>query len=88
MNSFLARAVAVLNGVIAVILIIAGAVVGVASQNAFGLIFGIIVGFVAALVLCGVLALVTEIHAELIRIRIALERTGGERPSASMTMPT
>jgi hypothetical protein len=82
MNSFLARAVAVLNGVIAAILIIAGAVIGVASKNALGLIFGVIVGFVAALVLCGVLALVTEIHAELIKIRMALERTGGVRPSA------
>jgi hypothetical protein len=81
-NHFLARAVAVLNGLIAIILIGVGAFVGVFSRNPLGLILGVMAGFIAALVLCGILALAIQIHAELIKIRVALERAGRERSSA------
>jgi len=81
-NHFLARAVAVLNGLIAIILIGIGTFVGAFSRNPLGLVLGAIAGFIAALVLCGVLALAIQIHAELLKIRVALERGRTERPSA------
>ena len=79
MNHFLARAVAVSNGLIAIILIGLGGFVGLFSRSPLGLILGVIAGFIAALVFCGVLALAIQIHAELIKIRLALERAGRER---------
>jgi hypothetical protein len=74
-NKFLARAVGFLNGALAIILVVAGALFGGATGQAFGFVFGLTIGFVVALVACGLLALVIDMHNELIKIRMALERT-------------
>ena len=82
MNRFLAGAVGVLNGAIAIILIVAGGVVGGATNNIFGFVLGITAGFIVALIACGLLALVIDMHSELTKIRMALERTAVVRSSA------
>jgi hypothetical protein len=82
LNKFLARAVGFLNGVLAIILVVGGAWFGATTGQAFGFVFGLTIGFVAALVACGLLALVIDIHSELIKIRMALERTAVVRNSA------
>ena len=71
----MAGAVGFLNGALAIILVVAGALFGGATGHAFGVVFGLIIGFVVALVACGLLALVIDLRNELIKIRVALERT-------------
>jgi hypothetical protein len=75
MNKVLAGAIRFLNGFIAIILVIVGAVVGATfpqGSPTYALI-GAIVGFVIALLACGLLALFIEIRTELIKIREVLE---------------
>ena len=76
MNRLLAGTVRLLNGFLAVALVIIGLVAGAGtSQNsAAGALLGAIIGFIVALLACGMLALFIEMRTELIRIRTALER--------------
>jgi hypothetical protein len=66
----------ILNGFIAVIIVIGSAIIG-SALGPSGFVAGLIVGLVVAALVCGLIAIFTEMHAELIRIRIALE----QRPS-------
>ncbi len=75
MNRLLAGTVRFLNGLLGIILVIAGAVVGTAFSHAFGFVLGGLLGLILAAIVCGFLALVIEIRSELVRIREALERT-------------
>ena len=77
MNRLLAGAVRFLNGFLAVALIVIGLVAGsVSSQSsAAGALVGAIIGFVVALLACGMLALFIEMRTELIKIRMAVERS-------------
>jgi DNA integrity scanning protein DisA with diadenylate cyclase activity len=84
MNRLLAGTVRFLNGLLAIILVIAGAVVGSVYSHALGFVLGGISGLVLAAIICGFLALVIEIRSELVRIREALERINtrpGEMPT-------
>jgi hypothetical protein len=75
MNRLLAGAIRFLNGFLAIIFVIVGAVAGATfpqGSPTYALI-GAIVGFVVALLACGLLALFIEIRTELIKIREALE---------------
>lgn len=74
MNRILAGAVRFLNGFLALIFVMIGAVSGLyypqgSIENA---IIGTIIGFVVALLACGLLALFIEIRSELIKIRETL----------------
>jgi hypothetical protein len=75
MNRLLAGTVRFLNGLLAIVLVVAGAVVGSAFIHAVGFIVGGILGLILAAIICGFLALVIEIRSELVRIREALERS-------------
>jgi uncharacterized membrane protein len=80
MNRLLSGTVGFLNGLLAIILVIGGAVSGTAFTHAVvGFIVGGIIGLILAAIICGFLALVIEIRSELVRIREALER-GNSRP--------
>jgi hypothetical protein len=79
MNRLLAETVGVLNGLLAIVLIIIGMVVGAASTDfqrigIAGALLGGVIGFAVALFSCGLLALFIEMRSELIRIRTAVER--------------
>jgi uncharacterized membrane protein len=79
MNRILARAVGLLNGLLAIIIILVGAILGAVSiHNVVGFVVGGILGFIAAVIMCGVIALAIEIDSELIRIRETLERSDRE----------
>jgi uncharacterized membrane protein YraQ (UPF0718 family) len=77
MNRLLAGTVRLLNGFLAVALIVIGLVAGAASsQNSTaGALLGSIIGFIVALLACGMLALFIEMRTELIKIRMAVERS-------------
>ncbi len=76
MNRLLSGTVGFLNGLLAIIVVIGGAVVGTAFMHAVvGFVVGGILGLIAAAIICGFLALVIEIRTELVRIREALERS-------------
>jgi hypothetical protein len=76
-NQLLARAIGVLNALLAIILVIIGGFVGTdVLGHSGGAVIGAIAGFIVALVACGMVALVIEIHAELRRIRVVLEQRG------------
>lgn len=79
MNRILAEGVRLLNGFIAILLVVLGAVGGaVGAQTAggsgAGAVMGAILGFLLAVVICGILATFIEIRSELVAIRQALSR--------------
>ena len=83
MNHLLAHFVGVLNVVIAIGFIAAGAIGGFEAfeggyilNNIVGLVVGLVMGLLVALLVCGLVALLVEIHNELTKIRAALERSG------------
>jgi hypothetical protein len=78
MNAFLAGIVGVLNGLLALLIILGVAVIGAdqVGGGGVGLFLGLIVGIISAGVVCGLLAIFIEIRRELVKIRIALT----ERP--------
>jgi hypothetical protein len=81
MNKFLAEILGFLNGLLALLIILSGAAIGVtqvggSGAGLFGLFFGLIGGIVTAGIVCGLLAIFIEIRSELIKIRIELT----ERP--------
>jgi hypothetical protein len=89
MNKLLAEAVRFLNGFIALLFVLVGAIGGRAGVAAAtggsadgGMILGAILGFIAAVLVCGVLATFIEIRNELVAIRSALQRNdaGGSGP--------
>jgi hypothetical protein len=85
MNKLLAEALSILNGFFALILIIAGGIAGMSlgpfyaqeygvapdeiHADLIGLICGLVVGFFSAVVLCGLVALLIQMHRELKTIR-------------------
>jgi hypothetical protein len=82
MNKLLAESVRFLNGLIALLLILMGALAGrvgaagtTTGSAEAGMIVGAVLGFVVAVVVCGVLATFIEIRNELVAIRTALQRT-------------
>lgn len=76
MNRLVSGTVGFLNGLIAISLVIGGAVIGTAfTHAAVGFVVGGIIGLIVAAIICGFLALVIEIRSELVRIREALERS-------------
>jgi hypothetical protein len=76
MNRLLSGTVGFLNGLLAIILVVGGAVVGTAFIHAVvGFVVGGILGLIVAAIICGFLALVIEIRNELVKIREALERS-------------
>jgi hypothetical protein len=75
MNKLLAGTVGLLNGLLAIILVITGAIVGTAFIHVAGFVVGGLLGLLLAAVVCGFLALVIDIRSELIRVREALERS-------------
>jgi len=75
MNRLLAGTVGFLNGLLAIILVVAGAVAGSAYIHVVGFVLGGILGLIAAAIVCGFLALVIDIRSELVRIREALEQS-------------
>jgi hypothetical protein len=79
MNRLLAGTVGFLNGLLAIVLVVAGAVAGSASMHLAGFVLGGILGLIAATIICGFLALAVDIRNELVRIREALEQ-GSPRP--------
>ena len=97
MNKLLAETVAILNGLLAVLLIVVGGIAGkymgpywvqlyaqpnglayAGSQSqaeAVGIICGLILGFLLAVLMCGLLALLVQMHRELKSIRRQLKDT-------------
>jgi len=75
MNRLLAGTVGFLNGLLAIILVVAGAVAGSVSIRVAGFVLGGILGLIAAAIICGFLALVIDIRSELVRIREVLEQS-------------
>jgi hypothetical protein len=74
MNRLLSGTVGILNGLLAIILVIGGAVIGTAFIHAVvGFVLGGIIGLILAAIICGFLALLIEIRSELVRIREVLE---------------
>ena len=71
MNRFLANVIGAANSAIAFIIIGAGTLVGL-TRGPDGGLLGFVVGFVVALLVCGLLALVIDMHNELVLIRKAL----------------
>ena len=80
LNAFLARSVVVLNGVIAIVLVVAFAIIG-ASASVLNFIFSVILGFIIALVTCGLVALAIEIHSELTKYEWLSNRVGERGPT-------
>lgn len=92
MNSLLASIVGFLNGLLALIFIICGAVVGLnfdsimaeylgypySSFGNYGVILGLIIGFIFAVLFCGLLALFISMRKELIAIRRLLDKQSQE----------
>jgi hypothetical protein len=74
MNRFLANAVGFLNALVAIIIIVVGAVAG-AKYGDFYLVIGAVIGLAAAILICGLLALAVDIRNELVQIRKALTNT-------------
>ena len=66
MNKFLASSMAVLNQLLAVVLILSGSILG-ANDN-WGVVGGFL-GFIVAVIVCGTLALLVDIRDELTTIR-------------------
>jgi len=75
MNRLLAGTVWFLNGLLGIILVVAGAVGGSAFIHVAGFFLGGILGLIVAAIICGFLALIIEIRSELVRIREALEQS-------------
>jgi hypothetical protein len=77
MNTFLASIVGFLNGFLALIFIISGAVIGNALNHelgGMGLVLGLVIGLVLAIVVCGVLAIFITMRNELTQIRRLLAK--------------
>lgn len=85
MNKLLASSLAVLNGALAVIIVLVGSLSGFGYGSWFGLVFGVqhdwgplggmlggIIGAFVAVIVCGTLALLIDIRNELAQIRKAL----------------
>jgi hypothetical protein len=75
MNKFLASGLATMNAFVAFILIVAGALGGLAQAGVPGLFVGLLGAGVLSVILCGILAIFIQMHEELILIREALQRT-------------
>ena len=80
MNKLLAESVRFLNGLVAILLIVIGAMAGrIGAAQSFGnpeggMIIGALLGFIVAVMFCGLLATFIEIRNELVAIRQALAR--------------
>ena len=77
MNSFLARIVGFLNGFIALMFIICGAIIGHEYDyqlDDWGLVLGLVIGVILAVVVCGVLAIFISMRNELMAIRRLLDK--------------
>ena len=86
MNKLLAATIRLLNGILALFLIVACAIAGrqygVLTElhgggldATTGLVVGFVTGLMVAVVICGFLALFIEMRSELIKIREVLEKT-------------
>ena len=77
MNSLLASIVGFLNGFLALLFIIGGAIIGISLDyqlNGMGLVLSLVIGAILAIVVCGVLAIFISMRNELIAIRRLLDK--------------
>ena len=82
MNSLLASIVGILNGLLAFLFIIGGAIIGHSLlDDGGGLVLGLVIGLILALVVCGVLAIFISMRNELIAIRHLLDKQSKEVPT-------
>jgi hypothetical protein len=91
MNKFLAEAAGALNVLVALVLIVGGAILG-ASADAMGrggglvgMVLGAVGGAILAVLVCGGLAILIAIRDELRALRLAL---GGAAPAAANADPS
>jgi hypothetical protein len=85
MNRFLASSIGYLNGLLAVIIILAGGFgarsmalsAGAVDAAGAALIGGLLLGLVVAVLLCGVLAIFVDIRREVVAIRELLSKEKG-----------
>jgi hypothetical protein len=84
MNHFLASVLAAMNAILALAIIVGGAIFGATyGQNAvLGLIIGLGGGIVAAVLVCGLLALLLDIRAELRELVVLARRSQVPPPQA------
>lgn len=82
MNRFLSSALGIINSVVAVIIIVGGAMSGAAAlgirtgNDLLDILAGIVVGLVAAALVCGLVGTLIEIRETLQRILEELHRGG------------
>ena len=74
MNKLLAKLLGILNGLIALIFIVAGAAAGYAVSEGTGLILGLLGGMIFAIFFCGYAAIFVSIRDEVVTIRNLLEK--------------
>ena len=77
MNSLLASIVGFLNGFLALVFIIGGAIIGHEFDyqlDGLGLVLGLVIGVIIAIVVCGVLAIFISMRNELMAIRRLLDK--------------
>lgn len=75
MNKLLAQSLNALNGFIAILIVLIGAVAGLygAAGSTIGLILGAIAGFLVAALTCGIIAYLVLIERHLARIAASVE---------------
>jgi len=74
MNKLLANIIGVLNGFLALLFIIGGALIGADTHSDGGLVIGLVIGLILAITVCGVLAIFISMRDELTVIRGILDR--------------
>ena len=74
MNKLLAKLLVILNGLIALIFIVAGAAAGYAVSEGTGLILGLLGGMIFAIFFCGYAAVFVSMRDELVAIRDLLSK--------------
>jgi uncharacterized membrane protein len=74
LNKLLAKLLGILNGLIALIFIVAGAAAGYAVSEGTGLILGLLGGMIFAIFFCGYAAVFVSMRDELVAIRDLLSK--------------
>ena len=80
MNRLLANIVGFLNGLLAFVFMIGGALIGHSQFDGMGLVLGLVTGIIFAIIICGVLAIFISMRNELITIRSLLNKQCQQTP--------
>ena len=80
MNRLLANIVGFLNGLLAFVFMIGGALIGHSQFDGMGLVLGLVTGIIFAIIICGVLAIFISMRNELITIRSLLNKQSQQTP--------